>query len=179
MRREGRWQTDWTLYTATTPAVAWAEYCRSHPRDVAAADPTGGFGLTASILAALGEDELAVPARAMFEFDLAFARLADLTSEPAASLLSSAGFDTASFTADGPDYGECPDLADLVATLGWQAMLVPSAAWPAPDGLCVPVFDPTVSGLARPRQTIAAARPTVAVAAATSYVDDARPRWLG
>ncbi|HEY5343061.1 MAG TPA: RES domain-containing protein [Solirubrobacteraceae bacterium] len=178
VRREGRWPTNWTLYTATTPAVAWAEYCRNHARDVAAADPTGGVGLDNAALAALGPLELGVPARALFALDLAFDNLADLTSEWAADLLARSGFDLGSFAADPPDYGDCPELAGLVSTLGWQAMLVPSAAWPMSDGLCVPVFDPSLPGLANTRELLAAARPSVAVAAATNYVASTRPRWL-
>src|SRR5207249_11495835 len=80
VRRAGRWPTDWTLYTATIPTVAWAEYCRTNPNDVADADITGGVGLDETGMAALGTVELAVPARASFELDVAFDRLADLTS---------------------------------------------------------------------------------------------------
>jgi hypothetical protein len=178
VRREGRWPTGWTLYTATTPTVAWAEYCRNHARDVAGADPTGGVGLDIAALAALGPLELNVPARALFAFDLAFDNLADLTSEWAADLLRQSGFDIDSFAADAPGYGDCPELANLVSTLNWQAMLVPSAAWPMADGLCVPVFDPNLPGLAKAREVLTAARPSVALAAATSYVAGARPRWL-
>ncbi len=177
VRREGRWPTEWTLYTGTTPAVAWAEYCRNHPLDVAAADPTGGVGLDESALIALGPLQLNVPARALFAFDLAFDNLADLTSTWAADLLRRSGFDTASLTADAP-YGDCPALAALASGLDWQAMLVPSAAWPMPDGLCVPVFDRNVPGLLAAREVLAAARPSVAVAAATTYANGARPRWL-
>jgi hypothetical protein len=179
VRREGRWPTGWTLYTATTPTVAWAEYCRNHPRDVASADVTGGVGLDEAGLAALGAMELAVPARALFELDYAFDRLADLTSEWALELVARAGFDTSSFTADPPGYGDCPELASLVDLLQWQAILVPSAAWRWPDGLCVPIFEAGASALAGQRMVIAAAQPSVAVAAATSYVTGARPAWLG
>jgi hypothetical protein len=178
VRREGRWRTDWTLYTATSPPVAWAEYCRNHARDVAAADPTGGVGLDDAGLAALGPLELGVPARALFAFELAFDNLADLTSEWATDLLTRSGFSIESFTADAPNYGDCPDLAGLAATLNWQAMLVPSAAWPSLDGLCVPVFDRDIPALDTPREVLTAARPSVAVAAATSYALGARPRWL-
>jgi hypothetical protein len=179
VRREGRWATDWTLYTATSPEVAWAEYCRNHPSDVANADITGGVGLDLAGLAALGSLALgAVPARALYELDFAFDRLADLTSAWASELLTRAGFDTASFTADPPGYGDCPELASLAATLEWQAILVPSAAWQLPDGLCVPVFQEGRLALVEHRRVVAAARPSVAVAAATTYADALRPRWL-
>ena len=118
MRREGRWPTDWTLYTSTTPAVAWAEYCRNHPHDVAAADVTGGVGLDDAALAVLGAVELEVPARALFELDFAFDTLADLTSDWALELLARAGFRAESFTADPPGYGDCPELAALAEQLG-------------------------------------------------------------
>lgn len=178
VRREGRWPTDWTLYTASTAAVAWAEYCRNHPRDVAGADPTGDVGLDDAGLLALGSLQLGMSARALFELDLTFDALADLTSEWAITLLSRSGFDTDSFTADAPGYGACPELAELASTLKWQAILVPSAAWSQPDGFCVPVFDPDVPGIDRARESIAAARPSVAVAVATTYASGERPRWL-
>ena len=177
MRREGRWPTDWTLYTATTPEVAWAEYCRNHPSDIAAADLTGGVGLDDDALAALGPLELSVPARALFAFEFAFDYLADLTNPWSTTLLARAGFSRDSFTADPPEYGDCPELASLVTILGWQAMLVPSAAWQWPGGLCVPVFDADVSVLAS-RRMVMVARPSVAVATATTYQAGARPRWL-
>ena len=161
------------------PTVAWAEYCRNHPRDVDAADVTGGVGLDDAALAALGPLELGVPARALYELDFAFDCLADLTSDWAIELLGRAGFDTNSLTADPPGYGDCPELASIVADLAWQAILVPSAAWRWPDGLCVPVFEAGASALATHRMTLAAAQPSVAIAAATSYVAGARPRWLG
>lgn len=178
MRREGRWPTDWTLYTATTPSVAWAEYCRNHASDVSHADVTGGVGLDAAALQALGPLELDLPARALFELDFAFDRLADLTSEWAAELLGRAGFDHASFTADPPGYGDCPELATLAAALGWQAILVPSAAWQWPDGLCVPVFEGGRAALSQHRLVVEAAQPSVAAAAATTYPNGTRPRWL-
>jgi hypothetical protein len=176
--REGRWPTNWTLYTATTPAVAWAEYCRGHPRDIEGADPTGGVGLDEAGLVGLGPLELEVAARALFELDLAFDSLADLTSPWATELLTRAGFDRASFRADPPGYGDCPELAALAESLGWQAIVVPSAAWAMPDGFCVPVFDNEAYGLEQPREAIAAARPSVATAAATTYAGAERPRWL-
>jgi hypothetical protein len=179
VRQEGRWPTDWTLYTATSPEVAWAEYCRNHPGDVADADITGGVGLDPAGLTAIGALALeGVPARALYELDFAFDSLANLTSVWASQLLVRAGFDTASFAADPPGYGDCRELASLAAALGWQAILVPSAAWQWPDGLCVPVFEAGRPALLDDRRVVAAARPSVAVAAATTYADALRPRWL-
>ncbi len=178
VRNEGRWRTSWTLYTATMREVAWAEYCRNIPDDVAGADVTGGVALDDAGLTALGPLALEVPARAMFELEFAFDNLADLTSEWATDLLTRAGFNSDSFFADPPGYGDCPALASLAAGLGWQALLVPSAAWQWPDGFCVPVFEAGRPALVNYRMVIAAARPSVAVAAATTYADDDRPRWL-
>lgn len=178
VRREGRWPTDWTLYTATTEAVAWAEYCRNHPADVAGADLTGGAGLDVAGLAAMGGFQLDVPARALFELDFAFDRIADLTSAWALELLERAGFAASDFAADPPDYGKCPELASHVEALDWQAMIVPSAAWRWANGLCVPIFESGRGSLIRYRKTLAAAQPTLSVAAATTYPGSSRPRWL-
>jgi hypothetical protein len=176
---EGRWPTDWTLYTATEAVVVWAEYCRNHADDVEEADVTGGVGLDEPGLVALAGLEVPIGARSLYELDFAFERLVDLTSPWARECLENAGFDTGSFTLDGPSYGDCPELASNAFGLGWQAMIVPSAAWPASDGYCVPVFASGRGGLAAVRRAIVAARPTVAVAAATTYPAGSRPAWLG
>jgi hypothetical protein len=178
VRREGRWPTDWTLYTATGREVAWAEYCRNHPDDVADADPTGGVGLDEATLDALGETEIEVPARALFALEFAFDTLVDLTSSRANELLTRAGFDHASFFADPPGYGQCPELASLAGDLGWQAIMVPSAAWRWSDGLCVPIFRDGEPMLAGYHRITDAARPSIAIAAAATYHDGRRPGWL-
>ena len=174
----GRWPTDWTLYTATAPAVAWAEYCRNSVNSVAGADVTGGVGIDAAVLEALGATEISIAARSMYELDFSFQRLADLTSQWAMECLREAGFDADSFFADQP-YGDCPALAGLASALNWEAMLVPSAAWRRPDGLCVPVFESGRARLLAQRRVLLAARPTVAVAVATHYPTGQRPSWLG
>lgn len=177
---EGRWSTAWTLYTASAPEVAWAEYCRNHPTDVEAADVTGGVGLDAASFAALGFLTVGspLPRRAMFELEFAFERLADLLSPRGSDCLRGAGFPLDDFYADGPTYGACPELAGLADSLGWEAMRVPSAALRDGYNFCLPVFEPGRSRLQRATPAVSAASPTVAVAYATTYADDLRPGWL-
>jgi hypothetical protein len=180
--RRGRWPTEWTLYTGSTEVVAWSEYCRNSAFDVDAADPTGGVGLNEVTLEALGSLEIEdpLPRRALFELDFAFDRLADLTTPWAEELLERAGFNLGDFYADpSTGYGSCPELASLVGDLRWEAIRVPSAAWQRSDGWCVPVFEDGRLRLLGHRERLASARPTVAVALATSYADGERPRWLG
>ena len=140
----GRWPTGWTLYTGTSEPVTWAEYCRNNAGDVALSDVTGGIGLSSASLLAFAQLEVskALPRRSLYELSFDFRALADLTSPWAEDLLSRAGFDLESFYADkAQGYGDCPELAGLVETLGWEAIRVPSAAWQRPDGFCVPVFE--------------------------------------
>lgn len=178
----GRWPTAWTLYTGTTEAVAWAEYCRNHPDDVALADVTGGVGVTAASLDALAQLELgpALPRRSLYALTFGFTLLADLTSPWAEDCLRRAGFDLDSFYTD-PDrgYGDCPELAAMVERLGWEAMRVPSAAWQRAGSWCVPVFGAGRERLLASRRLVEAASPTVALAVATEYPADERPAWLG
>jgi hypothetical protein len=176
---QGRWPTPWTLYTATSEVVAWAEYCRNHADDIGLVDITGGVGVDSTSLAAMGGYELGVPARAMFELECTFDNLADLTTPWAQDRLEAAGFDLASFTADGPSYGDCPDLAGVTDELGWEAMVVPSAAWQFDTGFAVPIFEAGRSKIDTARQVRPAARPTLAVAVAAAYPAGARPEWLG
>lgn len=178
----GRWPTKWTLYTGSIEVVSWAEYCRNNAGDVAAADPTGGVGVNAVTIDSLAglEIEDPLPRRALFELDFAFDRLADLTTPWAEELLERAGFDLTHFYADPSDgYGDCPELASVAGELGWEAIRVPSAAWQRSDGWCVPVFEDGRLRLLGHRQLVPAARPTVAVALATSYAEGQRPAWLG
>jgi hypothetical protein len=178
----GRWPTGWTLYTGSTEAVAWSEYCRNHAVDIDAADPTGGVGLNEVTLESFAALEVDDPLlrRGLFELDFAFDRLADLTTPWAEQLLERSGFDLSDFYADKyVGYGCCPDLAALVGDLGWEAMRVPSAAWQRSDGWCIPVFEAGRLRLLGHRERVPAARPTVALAVATSYAVGERPRWLG
>lgn len=178
----GRWPSAWTLYTATSEAVAWAEYCRNHAHDIELSDVTGGVGLSAETLSAFAPLEVskALPRRSLYELTFDFEALADLTSPWAEELLARAGFDLESFYADvATGYGRCPELAELAPDLGWEAVRVPSAAWQRPDGFCVPVFEAGRSRLVGSRSTIASASPTVAVAVATNYAVGERPNWLG
>jgi hypothetical protein len=176
---QGRWPTAWTLYAATSESVAWAEYCRNHADDVALADITGGIGLDATSLAAMATFELPVAARALYELECNFDALADLTSPWAQDRLVAAGFDVSSFSADGPSYGDCPELAGLTATLGWEAVIAPSAAWRFDNGFAVPIFAAGRPKIVQVRETRAAARPTIATAVAATYPSGERPAWLG
>jgi RES domain len=172
---EGRWATDWTLYTAEEEAVTWAEYCRNHPDDVRDADITGGAGLDLPGLEALAADEVPVAARSLYELDCVFDRLADLMSPWARVCLENAGFDNAGLLAD--DYGQCPELAAWADDLRWEGLRSPSAAWIGGAG-CVSIFLPGRAKIRAVRQAIPAARPSVAVAYATRYRARERPVWL-
>jgi hypothetical protein len=177
---EGRWPTDWTLYTASGPHVAWAEYCRNNASDVEAADVTGGVGVDATSLPWLGPLEVGypLPPRSMFELSFEFQRLADLLTPWGAECLREAGFPLDDFYADPPGYGTCPELAAAGETLGWEAMRVPSAAVRDSSAFCVPVFQAGRPRLRNVTEAVSAASPTVVVAYATTYADDLRPRWL-
>lgn len=178
----GRWPTAWTLYTGTSEPVAWAEYCRNHAQDVGFSDVTGGVGLTSTTLPSYAHLEVAkaLPRRSLYELSFEFRAMADLTTPWAEALLSRAGFNLQSFYADRvAGYGDCPALAALVPDLGWEAIQVPSAAWQRPDGFCVPVFENGRTRLVKMTQTLDAASPSVALAAATTYPAGERPTWLG
>jgi hypothetical protein len=174
----GRWGTAWTLHTATNPETTWAEYCRNSAGDVNRADPTGGVGINDGNLPLFGPQELGepLPRRSLFTLTFRFEKLADLTTRSARAILSSAGFDGDEFFAD--DYGRCPQLADYGVRAGWEALMAPSAAF-RPFGGCVAVFDAGRARLRRQLQLLASARPTVAVAVATTYASGSRPSWLG
>lgn len=174
-----RWATPaGTLYTATSEQAAWSEYCRQVGHLVAAADPTGGIGLTASSIRSVMSQELGDPVlrRALYSVRIEFTRVADLTTPAAQNALHAAGLDAGDFHAD--HYGRCPEIAHTGETLGWQACLAPSAAWRRDDGACVPVFAAGKPTLDAARVVRAAARPTIAIAYLTHYRVGARPRWL-
>lgn len=177
---EGRWPTGWTLYTASSPTVAWAEYCRNDPDDVSAADVTGGVGLDPASLPSLAPLQVGapLPPRAMYRLSFEFERLADLLNPWAAECLERAGFHLDDFHADPPSYGACPELASIAEGLGWEAMRVPSAALRASDAFCVPVFDAGRSRIRESERIVERASPTVATAYVTTYADDLRPTWL-
>lgn len=177
---EGRWPTEWTLYTASAPEVAWAEYCRNHADDVQGADLTGGVGLDAASFPSLAPLRVGppLPPRSMFELSFEFRRLADPLSPWGTECLREAGFSFEDFYADGPAYGACPELSGLADELTWEAMRVPSAALRVASAFCVPVFRQGRDRLREVNELVQAASPTVAVAYATTYADDLRPRWL-
>lgn len=174
---EGRWGTDWTLHTTASPPTAWAEYCRHIPELVQEADPTGGVGLRAASLSGLAFLELGDPVlrRALFALTFEFDRVLDVRRQP--GILSKAGFDSSNLFAD--DYGLCPELARWASTSGFEAVIAPSAAWRFTNGLVCAILEGGRSRLVREDVVVASARPTVAVAAATSYKSGERPSWVG
>jgi hypothetical protein len=174
---DGRWGTEWTLHTARSAEIAWAEYCRHVPDLVEAADPTGGMGVRAASLRVLGSKELAPPvlARALFALSYDFDRVLDLSGQ--AAPLAAAGFGAANLYAD--DYGQCPELARWASAEKYEAILAPSAAWRHPGGVACAVLAPGKSRLRREVLVAESARPTIAVAVATTYKAGQRPRWTG
>jgi hypothetical protein len=140
------------------------------------ADPTGGVGLRLAHLSSPAFVELKDPVlpRSIFSLTYKFSRVLDTRAEP--EVLTEAGFQASSFFAD--DYGSCPELAEWAAASGFEALLAPSAAWRFPDGLVCAVFPPGRNLLLRKDVVVAAARPTVTVAAATTYKAGERPSWL-
>lgn len=175
----GRWGTEWTLHTAVSPHVAWAEYCRNAAEAIARADPTAGVGLDPRTIAAYASLEVGDPVlrRSLYLLRFDFVRLVDLTTDLAAAALRRAGFSPSDFTLD--DFGGCPELAQAGVDLGWEALLAPSAAWQFADGRCIAVFQLGRERLIRFSRLIDAARPTIATAYATTYRDGERPTWLG
>lgn len=174
---EGRWGTDWTLHATASPPTAWAEYCRHVPDLIDAADPTGGIGLSAGTLTGIAFIEMGDPVlrRALFALTFSFTRVIDLSAEQ--PILSKAGFDPANFYAD--DYGLCPELARWAAGAGFEALLAPSAAWRHKGGSVCAVLSPGRARQVSADIVVASARPTVAVAAGTTYKHGETPTWLG
>jgi hypothetical protein len=174
---DGRWGTDWTLHTTVSPPTAWAEYCRHIPELVQQADPTGGVGLRAANLSGLAFLELGDPVlrRALFALTYDFDRVLDVRRQP--DVLNKAGFGASNLFAD--DYGLCPELARWASTSGFEAVVAPSAAWRFADGVVCAVLQAGQQRLVREDVVVPSARPTVAVAAATSYKNGEKPSWVG
>jgi RES domain len=173
----GRWATEWTLYTADAEHVAWAEYCRQAASEVDRGDPTGGIGINPANFAALRDVEVRapLPLRSLFTITIQFDALADLTDRENQRTLATAGFSLRDFYED--DYGGCPDIARSGEALGWEGLQAPSAAW-RPDGRCIALFQAGRRRILRDRMVAEAARPTVSVAAGTTYKHNQRPSWL-
>ena len=168
-----------TIYTASSATIAWAETCRNVWAEIEDSNPLGVTNASLAEIAAFGATRInrLVPARAVFELELELKRVVDLRAADAQEALERAGVPPADLHAD--DYGRCSDLAQAAVSLGWEAIIVPSAAWDATDGFCLPVFKPTAAGVATRVDLIeAAALPTVAVAHLTHYPDGCRPSWL-
>jgi hypothetical protein len=171
--------TNGTIYTASSVTVAWAETCRNQLDWIEGSNPLGVTNVSLADIARFGAtriNRLVVP-RAVHELEFAFQRVVDLRSGTAQDVLDRAGMPHADLRVD--EYGRCPDLAAAAVALGWEAILVPSAAWDPAAGLCLPVFKPIGAGaLVRVELLASLALPTLAVAHLTRYPDGRRPSWL-
>jgi len=142
---------------------------------VDAADPTAGIGLTAANFPVYALLRVEMPSRSLYELRAGFAGLADLTDATNLGLLDAGGFQAEHFYQD--DHGDCPLVARVGESLGWEAILAPSAAL-RPSGQCLAILPAGSSKIETPRLLFQYARPTVAVAAATTYRDSQRAPWL-
>jgi hypothetical protein len=173
---DGRWGTDWTLHTTGSPPTAWAEYCRHVPGAIERADPTGGIGLSLAGLSGLAFLEIGhpVPARALFALTYEFDKVLDVSAQ--ATALATAGFTSAELYAD--DYGLCPELARWASTEDYEAIVAPSAAWRRAGGTICAVLTRGRSRMLNQDVVVPSGRPTIAVAAGTTYKAGERPSWL-
>jgi hypothetical protein len=172
-----RWQTDGgTLYLGETPETVWAESCRTRAAGVAAADPTGGVGLSPANLAYYAPRPLDAPvdARALFEVSFRVDRLADLTTPQAIAVLVAVGMTEAELIAD--DYGRCPEVSRYGEANGWHAVRARSAA--LDGGICIAVMPDHHPESGMWRILASSMRPIVAVAYLTRYRAGERPAWL-
>jgi hypothetical protein len=168
-----------TVYTASSPTVAWAETCRNRWEEIEDSNPLGVTNVSLDEVAQFGTTRInrLVPVRAVHELEFDFRRVVNLRNPAAQNVLDRAGLLPADLIAD--DYGRCRELATAAVALGWEGLLVPSAAWDRPDGYCVPVFKETgLDALTRVSLLEIAALPTLAVAHLTRYPLGRRPSWL-
>jgi RES domain len=173
----GRWASSaGTLYTSLSPEVTWNEYCRWRAKDLRC--PAGASrGIPKKMLNKIAYEQIGPPppARALVRLEFDLQRVPDLTLRHVGQTLLSASFDIARIRSD--EHSECRKLSAVARLLGWDAMIVPSAATDQP-GRCVPVFQ---AGRARliDRSVVASpAGPTVFHAFETRYRQGERPKWL-
>lgn len=174
---DGRWVTEHgTCYVAETEQTVWAECCRAFAREVAAADPTGGVGLTARSFSAYAAEAVGdpLPGRALFSVTATVGRLADLTSPLASAALARIGLGPTELLGD--DHAPCQALSQAGEKFGWDAVRAPSAA--LRGGVCIALFHTGIPPAARWTLERANARPSVAVAVLTRYRGAERPAWL-
>lgn len=170
---------DGTVYTGSSEAVAWAETCRNKPREISDSNPFGVANVTVDDIRRFPNTPInrLVPARALFLLEFSFGRVVDLRGDAARQVLQRAGMASDDLIAD--IYGRCRDLAAAAVSLGWEAIIVPSAAWERAPGFCVPVFKPAgVLRMVGAQLLAEAALPTVGIAHLTRYPAGARPIWL-
>jgi hypothetical protein len=174
----GRWTTNrGTVYTAPAAETAWSEVSRNRPKDVQAADPSGGAGLDQAGLSAIQSVPLThpFPALRLLRLDLALDRLADLTTSEGRLALLRAGMRPSDLTADG--YGDCPAIAAIGESLGWQGVRAPSAAWSL-GGECIALFEDGRKMVTNTEVMAQGAFPAIYVVAATNFRTGERPKWL-
>ncbi len=173
----GRWATSaGTLYTAAEIPTTWREYCRWQAKNMRAR-PGWTRGIPANMRDHVASAGLGPPPpqRALVQLDFELRCVPDLTTADATQKLISAGFDTTKMRAD--DHSECQKLAAVAERLGWDALVVPSAA---SDGLelCVPVFHAGRERIVEQDIVVSPAGPTVLQAMHTRYREGERPSWL-
>jgi hypothetical protein len=172
----GRWATsDGTLYTAIEPETAWYEYCRWQVKNMKA---QRGWtrGIPRNKRDMVDWIDLGLPRRALvwMEFDLQ--RVPDLTTTDAARKLISAGFDPMQMRSD--DHTECQQLAATAERLGWDALIVPSAAVEGRLEPCVPIFSEGIKTRLGTGVIAPSAGPSLFHAMNTRYRDNEKPSWL-
>ncbi|HZV74673.1 MAG TPA: RES domain-containing protein [Conexibacter sp.] len=176
-RDAGRWATpDGTLYTACTIGVTWNEYCRWSAKDLLCPpDVSGGIPRKMGQQLAYRAAGPPPPARALVRLEFDLQRVPDLTLHHVAQSLLAAQFDVSKLRSD--DHDECRTLSAVAALLGWDAMVVPSAATDQ-AGRCVPVFKAGRGRLIDWEIAASPASPTLLHALETRYRQGERPGWL-
>jgi len=174
----GRWATpEGTLYTATSVAVTWNEYCRWSAKDLSC-PPDHTDGIPKQLGARLAYQAVGPPPpqRALVRLEFALERVPDLTLLSAAQALLAAQFDVSKLRCD--DHSECRKLSAVAPQLGWDAMIVPSAATDQQPGRCVPIFQAGRARIVDREVAASPASPTLFHALETRYRVGERPGWL-
>lgn len=173
----GRWATAaGTLYTAIGAETTWYEYCRWSAKDLKAR-PGWTRGIPSKMLPHVAYTAVGPPPplRALVRLEFALQRVPDLTRALTTPILLSAGVDVAKLRSD--DHGECQKLSAVAERLGWDAMMVPSAATDTLERV-VPIFRNGRKRLIDQAVVASPAGPTVLQAMQTRFRDGERPSWL-
>lgn len=173
----GRWATaTGTLYTACTAEVTWNEFCRTWAKDLH--HPKGmSHGIPKKEARRLAYLPVGPPppARALVRLEFDLQRVADLTLQHVTQLLFAAYFDVSEMRSD--EHRACAELAAAAVKLGWDAMIVPSAATDRP-GQCVPIFQTGRERFIDHEVVASPASPTISHAMLSRYREHERPGWL-